>query len=77
MFTVDRKDAAKRFDELMERTLKGEDVVIVENGLPLVRFVPVQGMRSDRMLDGAKGLIVYMAEDFNAPLDDLFSEYVP
>ncbi|ADN03041.1 type II toxin-antitoxin system Phd/YefM family antitoxin [Spirochaeta thermophila] len=78
MFTIERSVAAKMFEELLERALKGEDVVITdEEKIPLVRFVPVQGVRSDRVLDGAKGLIVYMSDDFNEPLDDIFAEYVP
>ncbi|MEM5946965.1 hypothetical protein WKV44_00235 [Spirochaetia bacterium 38H-sp] len=77
MFAIDKKKAGEIFEELVDKALKGEDVVITDDKLPLVRFVPVQVTASDRNLGGADGLIVYMADDFNEPVRDLFKEYIP
>lgn len=77
MFAIDKKKAGEIFEELVDKALKGEDVVITHDNMPLVRFVPVQVTSSDRNLGGADGLIKYMADDFNAPVSDLFKEYVP
>ena len=59
--------------ELIERALRGEDVVIVRDSQPLVRLTPV-GMRpATRHFGSAEGLI-HIGEDFDAPLPE-FKEY--
>jgi prevent-host-death family protein len=41
MAEFDVHEAASRLSELIDRALAGEDVVIVREGEPLVRLVPV------------------------------------
>ena len=56
----------------------GEDVVLTDGDKPVALLVPVPtalpARRAPREPGSAKGLILYMADDFDAPLDD-FAEY--
>ena len=60
----------------LERAAKGEDVVVTKRGRAFVRIV-----RADTLAGTAKyplrGSLVRMADDFDAPLDHLFSAYEP
>jgi len=54
----------------------GEEVVITENDQPVARIVPtpVIATKKARQLGTMKGSVLYMAPDFDAPLED-FKEY--
>jgi prevent-host-death family protein len=66
--------AKSRFSELVDKALLGEEIVISRDNKPLLKLVPV-GSSIRRMPGSAKGDILYMADDFDAPLSD-FSDYV-
>ncbi|MDD4930185.1 MAG: type II toxin-antitoxin system prevent-host-death family antitoxin [Gallionella sp.] len=66
--------AKSRFSELVDKTLLGEEIVISRDNKPLLKLVPV-GRSIRRMPGSAKGDILYMADDFDAPLGD-FADYV-
>ncbi len=71
-----RLDEAKvRLLDLIEAATRGEEVLILKDGRPVVRLVPVVPAKRQPRFGSAKGLVV-MAEDFDAPLED-FSEYMP
>ena len=55
--------------------LAGEEVIIAKGKQPMVKLVVVPEMRKERRIGGAKDVILYMADDFNEPLDD-FKEYM-
>jgi prevent-host-death family protein len=61
---VDVAKAADKLDDLVNRALAGEDVVIARNGTPLVRLVPVAEKREPRVPGRSKGRI-WIAPDFN------------
>ncbi len=61
-------EAKAQFSTLVRRALQGEDVVIARDNKPLLRLVPV-GV-AVRTPGSAKGLVV-IADDFDAPLDDV------
>lgn len=42
MATYDEAEAQVRFDELIERSLEGEVIIITRDGLPIVELIPVQ-----------------------------------
>jgi prevent-host-death family protein len=61
-------EAKAHFSTLVREALQGEDVVIARDNKPLLRLVPVDVQ--SRAPGSAKGR-VKIAEDFDAPLDDL------
>ena len=61
--------AQSRLPELIRRAARGEDVILTEEGEPVARIIPITRARGSREFGSAKGLI-YMAEDFDAPLED-------
>ncbi|MEX2142040.1 MAG: type II toxin-antitoxin system prevent-host-death family antitoxin [Pirellulales bacterium] len=77
MTTVSITDAQVRLSELIHSLSPGEEVVITENEQPIARLVPAEKPpeRKPRQLGTMKGTVLYMAPDFDAPLDD-FKEYM-
>ena len=69
--TIDVNDAQTQLDELLVQALKGADVVIVKDNIPLVRLVPVQPQTQRRIAGLHKGAMRIRA-DFNDPLPDEF-----
>ncbi len=69
MTTVTLRKAKMQLPELIERALGGEDIVIARGKEPLVKLVPLPKPRQARRIGGARGLIVHMADDFDAPLE--------
>jgi prevent-host-death family protein len=80
MTQVNLDEAKEQLGELVEAALNGEEVQITRNGHS-VRLVPCEEKPNDvpasprPRFGSAKGIITYMADDFDAPLDD-FKEYM-
>ena len=80
MTTVSIKDAKNRLTELARRVEAGETIVITRNGRPVADLVPhrsrtgvdLSGVERFKKEHGLKTLIAYIAEDFDAPLDEAF-----
>jgi antitoxin (DNA-binding transcriptional repressor) of toxin-antitoxin stability system len=70
--TID--EASARLPQLVEAALNGEEIYIAKNG-SAVRLEPAESKPKRRQAGSAQGLIVYMADDFDAPLED-FKEYM-
>jgi antitoxin (DNA-binding transcriptional repressor) of toxin-antitoxin stability system len=74
MITVE--EAQRRLPELIATTIPGEELLILQDDRIVARFVTEP--RRDgapRRPGSAKESILYMAEDFDAPLDE-FKEYM-
>lgn len=76
MTTVTLKEAQSALADLIHRLSPGEEVVITENDQPVARLVPMPVIpkMAQRRLGTMKGTVLYMAPDFDAPLED-FKEY--
>jgi antitoxin (DNA-binding transcriptional repressor) of toxin-antitoxin stability system len=76
---VSVQEAQERREELASAALRGRIVLIQdedESGLTVFQLTPVpRRPRKQPKAGSAKGLIVYMAHDFDAPLED-FREYM-
>jgi len=54
---------------LVSQALQGEEVVIARNNRPLVKLVPVEAPKQ-REPGRGKGQVLFVADDFDAPLED-------
>jgi len=77
MPTVTIQEAQAQLPDLIHRLMPGEEVVITENDQPVARLVstPTPPPRNARQLGTMRGTVLYMAPDFDAPLED-FKEYM-
>jgi len=70
--TVDEAQAILK--DLIRRMAPGEEVIITDNQQPVAKLVsqPAKATTSPRPGPGlCKGMITYMAPDFDAPLEDM------
>ncbi len=74
MATITLEDAQARLPELIEQLNPGDEIVITRNAKPVARLVGEQKPKQPRKLGTLKGTVLYMAPDFDAPLED-FKEY--
>ncbi len=73
--TITVADAQNRLAELIAALKPGEDVVLTSNEQPVARLVASEPLEKPRRLGTLKGTVLYMAPDFDAPLED-FKEYM-
>ena len=74
MIMVNVHEAKTTLSALLAAVERGEEVVIARNGEPVAKLVHYVQEPRVRRLGCAMGSVLYMAEDFDAPLDD-FDEY--
>jgi antitoxin (DNA-binding transcriptional repressor) of toxin-antitoxin stability system len=74
--TISLEDAQSRLGEVIRDLAPGEEVLITENEKPIARLVaePIAELPK-RRLGTQRGSVLYMAPDFDAPLED-FKEYM-
>jgi hypothetical protein len=75
MFPVTLEEAQARLPELLAGLGPNEEVLIVQNGVPLAKFVRSERTSWPCQPGSAKHLPHWMAPDFDAPLED-FREYM-
>jgi prevent-host-death family protein len=75
MLTISFQDAQANLSELIQRLTPGDEVVITDNQRPVARLLPTSPPPAERKLGTVRGTVLYMAPDFDAPLDD-FREYM-
>lgn len=70
------EEAQVSLKELVHGLAHGEEIIITENQQPVARLVsePKPAVKQRPAPGLGRGSIVYMAPDFDAPLDD-FKEY--
>ena len=71
MVQVTVEQAVSELARLLEGVKHGEEFVIVQGDAPLARLSPVVPPRQP---GSAVGIITYVAEDFDAPLEE-FEDY--
>ena len=70
--TITVEEAQAQPKELIHRLAPGEEVVITENQRPVAKLVAEQSKPKQRPGPGlCKGMITYIAPDFDAPLEDM------
>ncbi len=72
---VNIHEAKTQLSKLIQAALNGKQVIIARGNKPVVRLEVLPEARSNRKIGNAKGLILAMKNDFDAPLED-FKEYM-
>ena len=77
MTSLSIQEAQAQLPDLVHGLTLGDEVVILENDQPVARIVPASGQpqQSARRPGTLRGTVLYMAPDFDAPLED-FKEYM-
>jgi prevent-host-death family protein len=71
MPTVTLEDAKAHLAELIDGLRPGEAIVITQDQKPVTRLIGAgDAVTSERRLGTLQGSVLFMAPDFDAPLDD-------
>jgi prevent-host-death family protein len=70
-------EAKKRLSRLVDRAVRGHDIVIAKAGKPLVRLVPVEGARELGFLRGRGDVEGDIKRDFEREIEAMFAPYLP
>jgi antitoxin (DNA-binding transcriptional repressor) of toxin-antitoxin stability system len=74
MMQVTIHEAKTHLSKLIQKALVGEEIIIAKGQKPLVKLVALPEAQKQRRIGGAKGVILHMADNFDAPLPE-FEEY--
>ena len=76
MPTVTLEEAQAQFANLIEQLRPGEEILITRDNEPVAKLVAqAKTSRPPRQLGTMRGTVLYMAPDFDAPLEE-FKEYM-
>ncbi len=77
MSYVTIEDADSQLAQLVDQVSKGEEVIVVRNHAVVAKIVPMPAASEPRRggFGSAKDKLIYMADDFDAPLED-FKDYM-
>ena len=75
MTEVSVQQAQAKLRELIRGLAPGEELVITEDETPIAKLVVPDRPPTARKLGGLRGTVLYIAPDFDAPLND-FKEYM-
>lgn len=70
MQNIDINQAKKLLLELVEKTIRGDEIIITEDGQPIAKLIGIPKREKKRQFGTAKGLIK-ISDDFDKPLEDL------
>ena len=72
MTTISIEEAQAKLPDLIHRLHSGDEVVITEDDQPVALLMRTQSasLRQPRQPGMLKGSVLYMAPDFDAPLED-------
>ena len=77
MTVVNIHDAKTQLSRLLEQVEGGEEVVIARAGTPIARLVSYSAPRRKIAPPGAMAGEIWIADDFDAPVDTLFDVLTP
>jgi prevent-host-death family protein len=75
MTSIPLQQAQANLVDLVHQLAPGDEVIITENNKPVARIVPPTSSQPARKLGTLQGTVLYIAPDFDDPLDD-FKEYM-
>ena len=75
--TVTLQQVQAQLPQLLKRMVPGEELFIEQDNHRVARLIAEIGISlTVRVAGQGQGQVLFMADDFNAPLDD-FEEYMP
>jgi prevent-host-death family protein len=74
MHQIDLNQARQQLPELLDAAIRGEEIIITEDGRPLVKMLNATISKPRPQFGSARGLIT-IPDDFDEPLED-FKEYM-
>lgn len=72
-FVLELRGTQDQLAELIERVAEGQEILLTRNGRPFARLIPISSRRASRVA-GLHAGEVWMSEDFNGPLPELFGD---
>lgn len=75
MTIVTIEEAQAKLPEIIQQLLPGEEITIVDHGMPLAQVKKAERTSWPCQAGSAKDQIQWIAPDFDAPLED-FKEYM-
>ncbi len=75
MSEISISEATQNLSELLATLTPGEEVAVVQDGLRVATIRKEGDTNQACEAGSAKGKVLFMSEDFDAPLDD-FAEYM-
>lgn len=69
-------EAKAQLSKLIRKAMLGEEVIIARDNKPVAKIIALHPVKGRRKLGSAKNKVIYVAPDFNAPLED-FKDYMP
>ena len=78
MSQVMLEDAGPQLAQLIDQARNGEEVTILDDSTPIAKIVPLLTEAPEPRKGGfgsGKYALIYMADDFDAPLED-FKDYM-
>jgi antitoxin (DNA-binding transcriptional repressor) of toxin-antitoxin stability system len=76
MIQVTIHEAKTHLSRLIQQALDGEEVIIARDKQPLVKLSVLPEAQQVRRIGGAAHVVVQIAPDFDAPLQE-FKDYMP
>ena len=70
MATIHIQDAKTHFLRPIKRALAGEEIIVARGNTPLIKLVPLPGTNKERQLGLRKGVIQWIAPNFDEPVDE-------
>jgi len=71
------RDLREHLSATMARVARGEEVLVTHRGQPYVRIVPASRAAAGASRHPLKGSVLYMADDFDAPVSGLWDALDP
>jgi prevent-host-death family protein len=75
MTLIALEDAGPRLSQLIEDARDGEEIILTRDSAPVAKLVPLGQAAPRPRFGSAKDVILYIADDFDAPLED-FKDYM-
>ncbi len=76
MATINLEEAQAHLEKLIDQLPAGEEIIIIRHGQPVAKLIKQEKPRRPlRQLGTLKGTVLYLAPDFDAPLEN-FNEYM-
>ena len=69
------EDPDIQLSRLVQQAIEGEEVILLRDSAPVAKIIPLPQETPKSGYGSAKDVILYMADDFDAPLED-FKDYM-